>query len=359
VKALITAGGKGTRLRPITHTSNKHLIPIANKPMIAYALEAVAEAGIREVGIAINPDTGDEIKQALGGGEAWGLKLTYVVQDAPRGLAHVVRVAQDFIGNEPFVFYLGDNVIVGGIRQFIDEFSRSGDHCRLVFARVRDPERFGVPELRNGKLVGVQEKPAQPKSDFAVTGIYLYDHHIFEAVNAITPSARGELEISDAHQYLLERGYRVGYSEITGWWKDTGKPEDLLEANRLALDKIREQPEAFRPGQVDAKSDIAGKVILEPGATVIGSQIRGPVVIGAGTVVENSYVGPFTSIGADCLLRNSEVEYSIVLERCRIIDVHTRIERSLLGREVELLRCVTKPMTQKFIVGDQSRIELT
>jgi glucose-1-phosphate thymidylyltransferase len=359
VKALITAGGKGTRLRPITHTSNKHLIPIANKPMIVYALEAVADAGIREVGIVINPDTGEEIRQALGGGEAWGLKLTYVVQDAPRGLAHVVRVAQDFIGGEPFVFYLGDNVIVGGIRQFVEEFSRSEDHCRLVFARVRDPERFGVPEVRNGKLIGVQEKPAQPKSDFAVTGIYVYDHHIFEAVHAITPSARGELEISDAHQYLLEHGYRVGYSEITGWWKDTGKPEDLLEANRLALDKIREQPEAFRPGQVDAKSDIAGKVILEPGATVIGSQIRGPAIIGTGTVVENSYIGPFTSIGADCVLRNSEVEYSIVLERCRIIDVDTRIERSLLGREVELLRCVTKPMTHKFIVGDQSRIELT
>lgn len=359
MKALITAGGKGTRLRPITHTSNKHLIPIANKPMIAYALEAVADAGIREVGIVINPDTGDEIRQALGGGEAWGLKVTYVVQDAPRGLAHVVRVAQEFLGGEPFVFYLGDNVIVGGIRQFIDEFSRSGDQCRLVFARVRDPERFGVPELRNGKLVGVQEKPSRPKSDFAVTGIYLYDAHIFEAVNAIQPSARGELEISDAHQYLLDHGYRVGYSEITGWWKDTGKPEDLLEANRLALDKLREQPEAFRPGQVDAKSDIAGKVILEPGATVVASQIRGPAIIGAGTVVENSYIGPFTSIGADCLIKNSEVEYSIVSERCRIIDAYNRIERSLLGREVEILRCVSKPRTQKFIVGDQSRIELT
>lgn len=359
MKALITAGGKGTRLRPITHTSNKHLIPIANKPMIAYALEAVADAGIREVGIVINPDTGEEIRRALGGGEAWGLKVSYVVQDAPRGLAHVVRVAQDFIGGEPFVFYLGDNVIVGGIRQFVEEFSRSGDHCRLVFARVRDPERFGVPEVRDGKLVGVEEKPAQPKSDFAVTGIYVYDHHIFEAVHAITPSARGELEISDAHQYLLQRGYRVGYSEITGWWKDTGKPEDLLEANRLALDKLREQPGAFGPGQVDAKSDIAGKVILEAGASVIASQIRGPAIIGAGTVVENSYIGPFTSIGSDCLIKNSEVEYSIVSERCRIVDAYNRIERSLLGREVEILRCVTKPRTQKFIVGDQSRIELT
>jgi glucose-1-phosphate thymidylyltransferase len=257
------------------------------------------------------------------------------------------------------VFYLGDNVIVGGVRRFIEEFQSSGDACRLVLARVRDPERFGVPELRDGRLVGVEEKPANPKSDFAVTGIYLYDHHIFEAVNAIQPSARGELEISDAHQYLIDHGYRVGYSEITGWWKDTGKPEDLLEANRLVLDKIREQPDVFRPGQVDAKSDIAGKVILEPGATIIGSQIRGPVIIGARTLVENSYVGPFTAIGSDCVIRNSEVEYSIVLERCRIIDADIRIERSLLGREAEIIRCKTKPMTQKFIVGDQSRIELT
>jgi glucose-1-phosphate thymidylyltransferase len=359
VKALVTAGGKGTRLRPITNTHNKHLIPIANKPMIGYALEALAEAGVREVGVVVNPDTSSELQRALGGGEAWGVKISYVLQEAPLGLAHAVRVARDFLGDEPFVFYLGDNVIVGGVGRFIEEFKSSGDACRLVLARVRDPERFGVPELRDGRLVGVEEKPANPKSDFAVTGIYLYDHHIFEAVNAIQPSARGELEISDAHQYLIDHGYRVGYSEITGWWKDTGKPEDLLEANRLVLDKIREQPDVFRPGQVDAKSDIAGKVILEPGAAIIGSQIRGPVIIGARTLVENSYVGPFTAIGPDCVIRDSEVEYSIVLERCRIIDADIRIERSLLGREAEIIRCKTKPMTQKFIVGDQSRIELT
>jgi glucose-1-phosphate thymidylyltransferase len=356
---LITAGGKGTRLRPITNTHNKHLIPIANKPMIGYAIEALAEASIRDIGVVINPDTGAELQRALGGGEAWGVKLTYIMQEAPLGLAHVIRVAQDFVGRDPFVFYLGDNVIVGGVRRFIDEFLAAGDPCRLVLARVRDPERFGVPELREGRLVSVEEKPAHPKSDFAVTGIYLYDHHIFEAVHAIKPSARGELEISDAHQYLIDHGYGVGYSEITGWWKDTGKPEDLLEANRLVLDKIREQSEPYRPGQVDAKSDIAGKVILEPGAVIVGSQIRGPVVIGARTLIENSYVGPFTAIGPDCIIRNSEVEYSIVLDRCRIIDADIRIERSLLGCEAEIVRCKTKPVTQKFIVGDQSRIELT
>jgi glucose-1-phosphate thymidylyltransferase len=230
-------------------------------------------------------------------------------------------------------------------------------NCQLVLARVKDPERFGVPELRKGKIVRVEEKPSHPKSPYAVTGIYIYDHHIFEAVHNIHPSARGELEISDAHQYLIDHGYEVGYSEITGWWKDTGKPEDLLEANRLILDRILQPTD--NEGKVDSSSDIAGKVILEKGAQIIRSQIRGPVIIGENTVVENSYIGPFTSIHHGCEIRNSEVEYSIVLENCRIIDVHTRIERSLLGREVEIVKCSSKPLTQKFIVGDQSRIELT
>jgi glucose-1-phosphate thymidylyltransferase len=356
MKALITAGGKGTRLRPITHTSNKHLIPLANKPMLFYAIEAVAKAGITQVGIVVNPDTQDEIKKALGRGERWGIELTYVLQEAPLGLAHVVKISQKFIGDEPFVFYLGDNVIVERLQRFIDEFLKNKMSCQLVLAQVKDPERFGVPEVKEGKIVGVEEKPASPKSPYAVTGIYIYDSRIFEAVHKIRPSNRGELEISDAHQYLIDRGYPVGYSEITGWWKDTGKPEDLLEANRLILDRIV-QP-ANDHAKMDDHSDVAGKVILEKGAQVIRSQIRGPVIIGENTVIENSYIGPFTSIHYGCEVRNSEVEYSIVLEKCRIIDVHTRIERSLLGREVEIIKCAAKPLTQKFVVGDQSRIEL-
>lgn len=356
MKALITAGGKGTRLRPITHTSNKHLIPLANKPMLFYALEAVAVAGITDVGIVVNPDTQDEIKKALGDGKAWGIRLSYVLQEAPLGLAHVVKVSQEFIGNDPFIFYLGDNVIVESIQKFTDQFLKKHLNCQLVLARVKDPERFGVPEIHDGKIVGVEEKPSQPKSPYAVTGIYIYDHHIFEAVSHIRPSHRGELEISDAHQYLIDHGYTVGYSEITGWWKDTGKPEDLLEANRLILDRLI-QPEET-DGKVDDLSDIAGKVILQKGARIIRSQIRGPVIIGENTLIENSYIGPFTSIHHGCEIRNSEVEYSIVLENCRIIDAHSRIERSLLGREVEIIKCASKPLTQKFIVGDQSKIEL-
>jgi glucose-1-phosphate thymidylyltransferase len=355
MRALITAGGRGTRLRPITHTSNKHLIPIANKPMIHYALEAVAAAGIREVGVVINPDTGHEITRALGDGQAWGVRLTYIEQEAPLGLAHVVRVAEDFLRREPFVFFLGDNVVVGGIRQFIERFEADGDDCHLVLARVRDPQRFGVAEIRDGRVIGVVEKPARPASDFAVTGIYVYGRRIFEAVQAIQPSRRGELEISDAHQLLIERGCRIGFSEITGWWKDTGKPEDLLEANRFALDQLLEPR---LDGVVDAQSDVDGKVVLEAGATVVGSQIRGPAIIGKGCRIERSYVGPFTALGERCVIRESELEYSILFEDTQILNADVRIERSLLGREVIIRRGESRPRTQKFILGDQSIIEL-
>jgi glucose-1-phosphate thymidylyltransferase len=355
MRALITAGGRGTRLRPLTHTSNKHLIPIANTPMIHYALQAVAAAGIRDVGVVINPDTGHEITAALGDGATWGLQITYVMQEAPLGLAHVVRVAEEFLKGEPFVFYLGDNVIVGGIAPFLDRFRAGNEDCHLVLARVKDPLRFGVAELRGDRVVGVVEKPALPRSDFAVTGIYVYGPKIFEAVRAIAPSKRGELEISDAHQYLLDRGARVGYSEITGWWKDTGKPEDLLEANRVALEQLGP---ARLEGSVDPASDVAGKVALGPGAKVIASQIRGPVVIGPDCLIERSYIGPFTALGARCHVRDSELEYSIVCEDTCILDASVRIERSLLGHEVVIRRGETRPRTQKFILGDQSIIEL-
>ena len=358
MRALITAGGRGTRLRPLTYTSNKHLIPIANKPMLHYALEAVAAAGIRDVGIVINPDTGEEIRRALGDGSTWGVAITYVLQEAPLGLAHVVHSAESFLRGEPFVFFLGDNVVVGGIRQFVERFRERKDHCHLVLARVREPQRFGVAEVQGDRIVRVIEKPAKPASDFAVTGIYVYDAPIFEAVRGIRPSGRGELEISDAHQYLLDHGYQVGFSEITGWWKDTGKPEDLLEANRFVLDQMLDAAGPVIRGSVDAHSDVAGKVVVEAGARVVASQIRGPVAIGADAVVEGSYIGPFTSIGKRCVIRDSELEYSILFEGTQILDVDVRIERSLLGREVLIRRAAARPRTQKFIVGDQSTIEL-
>jgi glucose-1-phosphate thymidylyltransferase len=353
VKALIASGGRGTRLRPLTHTQNKHLIPIANKPILHYAIEAAVEAGIRRIGIVCNADS-NEVQEAIGNGKRWGVKITYIPQKAPLGLAHVVRISQKFIGKDNFIFYLGDNMVVGGVKRFIDEFERSGCNCHLTLSRVKDPERFGVPEIRNGKIVRVDEKPKKPKSHFAVAGIYIYDRHIFEAVKNIKPSARGEYEISDAHSWLIRKGYKVGYSEITGWWKDTGKPTDLLEANRLVLDNI--QP-AIR-GRVDASSTVAGKVILEEGASVVNSVIRGPAIVGKGCVIENSYIGPFTSIGNGTVIRNSEVEYSIVLRDCKVTNVKLRIEGSILGNDVDIVEASGKPLVHRFMIGDQSRVEV-
>ncbi|MBI3725651.1 glucose-1-phosphate thymidylyltransferase [bacterium] len=353
MKALITSGGHGTRLRPITHTQNKHLIPIGNKPILHFALENVANAKIREVGILTRADS-DEVEKAIGDGSRWGLKITYIPQEAPLGLAHVVKISRPFIGNDSFLFYLGDNMVVGGVDRFVRAFEASKASCHLTLARVKDPERFGVPELDGNRIVSIEEKPRKPKSRYAVTGIYLYDSRIFEACDAIKPSARGELEISDAHQWLLDHGARVEWSEITGWWKDTGKPEDLLAANRLVL----ENQEPRISGEVDAQSEIEGRVVIEEGARVVASRIRGPAIVGKNAVVTESYIGPYTSIGAEARVTRSEVEHSIVLERCRIDDVGVRIESSILGTGVEVVRSREKPRTHRFFVGDQSRIEV-
>jgi glucose-1-phosphate thymidylyltransferase len=353
MKALIASGGRGTRLRPLTHTQNKHLIPIANKPILHYAIEAAVDAGIKQIGIVCNSDS-NEVQQAIGNGKRWGVKITYIPQKAPLGLAHVVKISERFIGKDNFIFYLGDNMVVGGVKRYIEEFEQSGCNCHLTLSKVKDPERFGVPEIKRGRIVRVEEKPKKPKSQFAVAGIYIYDKHIFEAVKKIKPSNRGELEISDAHQYLIDKGYNVGYSEITGWWKDTGKPSDLLEANRLILDNIT--PNIL--GKVDNGSTIAGKVILEEGAQVINSVVRGPAIIGKNCIIENSYIGPFSSIGNNTAIRNAEVEYSIILRDCRIHNVKLRIEGSILGNDVEVVDAVGKPLVHRFMIGDQSRVEV-
>ncbi|HUN65601.1 MAG TPA: glucose-1-phosphate thymidylyltransferase [Bacteroidota bacterium] len=353
MKALIASGGRGTRLRPLTHTQNKHLIPIANKPILHYAIEAAVDAGIREIGIVHTADS-TEVPEAIGNGKRWGARITYITQKAPLGLAHVVKISQPFIKKDPFIFYLGDNMVVGGVRRFIEEFERSGADCFLTLARVRDPERFGVPVLKNGRIIRVEEKPARPRSQFAVAGIYIYNSAIFKAVRNISPSRRGELEISDAHSWLIANGFKVGYSEITGWWKDTGKPSDLLEANRLVLDSIS----ADVRGSADRQSTVAGKVILAESATIVNSVVRGPAIIGEHAVIENSYVGPFTSIGNGTVIKNSEVEYSIVLRDCRITDVRLRIEGSILGNDVEIVEANGKPLVHRFMIGDQSRVEV-
>ena len=357
MKALITSGGRGTRLRPITHTSNKHLIPIGNKPMLFYALEAVAEAGIKDVGIIVGSDTKADIIEGIGDGNQWGVKVVYIEQNEPLGLAHVVKISQDFIGDDDFLFYLGDNMVVGGVKRFIDEFEKNKPNCQLVLAKVKDPQRFGVPELKDGRILSIEEKPKNPKSRYAVTGLYIYDSTIFEAVNNIEPSARGELEISDAHQYLLDKNYTVGYSEITGWWKDTGAPGDLLEANRLVLDRAFVHEYQKIEGEING-SDIAGKVILGKGAKVENSIVRGPVIIGENTIIQDSYIGPYTSINYDSKIINSEVEYSILMDNCSVVDVDIRIERSLLGRGASIVRCQGRPRSHRFLIGDQSIVEV-
>lgn len=353
MKALIASGGRGTRLRPITHTSNKHLIPIANKPILYYSIEAMRDAGITEIGIVHNADS-DEVPNYLGDGNKFGVRLTFIPQNNPAGLANVVQVAESFIGKDPFIFYLGDNMVVGGVKKFMEEFETGRCNCFLTLSRVKNPQQFGVPEIHDGRIVSVEEKPKQPKSPFAVAGIYLYDHHIFEAVNNIAPSARGEYEISDAHQYLLDHGYTIGYTEITGWWKDTGMPNDLLEANRLILDSIN----PANAGIIDASSDVAGRVRVEEGAKIVGSIIRGPAIIGRGCDISNSYIGPYTSIGNETRIMNSEVEYSIVMQRSLIQNVNIRIEGSILGNEVEIVEAGRLPRTHKFLIGDQSRVEI-
>jgi glucose-1-phosphate thymidylyltransferase len=353
MKALIASGGRGSRLRPITHTQNKHLIPIANKPILYYAIEAAVDAGIKEIGIVHNADS-REVPDYVGDGGKWGVSITYIPQEKPGGLAQVVMLAERFVDGDNFVFYLGDNMVVGGIKRYVEEFQKTKCNCWLTLSKVKDPERFGVPEIKNKRIVSVQEKPKRPKSQYAVAGIYIYDRHIFEACKAIKPSKRGELEISDAHQYMIDKGYSIGYSEITGWWKDTGKPLDLLEANRLVLDNI----ESSLGGTIDASSSIVGKVIVEEGATIVDSVIRGPVIVGKNCVIQESYIGPFTAIGNNTVIKKSEVEYSIILRDCKINNVGIRIEGSILGNDVEVVEASGRPRVHRFMIGDQSRVEI-
>jgi glucose-1-phosphate thymidylyltransferase len=351
MKGLILSGGRGTRLRPLTYTSAKQLVPVANKPVLFYGIEALAAAGIREIGIVVG-DTQAEIRAAVGDGSAWGVSVTYIEQDSPRGLAHAVLISEPFIGAEPFVMYLGDNLLNKGITNFVEEFVREKPAAQILLARVPDPQMFGVAELSEGRVVRLVEKPAEPKSDLALVGVYMFSAAVFEAVKSIRPSFRNELEITDAIQYLIDHGLEVRPHIVDGWWKDTGKLEDMLEANRLILDTIQRRVE----GSVDAESRVEGKVIVEAGAVIENSVVRGPVVIGARAKIVNAYVGPFTSIMNDVEVRDSEIEHSIVLEGSCISNLATRIEDSLIGKNVRIYRRPVKPSAYRFMLGDNSEI---
>lgn len=352
MKALITAGGRGTRLRPITHTSNKHLIPIANKPMIFYALEAVLDAGIKDVGVIVN-ETRPEVEGALGTGKDFGLNITYIEQEKPLGLTHCIKISKGFLGDDPFIFYLGDNILAGGIKKFVERFEKDQPDALLLLSEVPDPERFGVPELEGDRIVGVEEKPEEPKSNFAVTGIYFYGPAVWNAVEKVKPSARGELEISSTHDLLIKQDKRVIYENVSGWWKDTGKPEDLLAANHLVLKHIEHKV----AGDLE-EVNIRGTVKIGKGARIRNSLLRGPLIIGGATRIENSYIGPYTSISDGAVVMESEVENSIVLEEAEILNLPSRLDESLVGKESIISRGKVLPRTLRLVVGDQSQIDL-
>jgi glucose-1-phosphate thymidylyltransferase len=352
MKGLILSGGKGTRLYPLTYTSAKQLIPVANKPVLFRVIESIRDAGIADIGIVVG-DTAQEIRNAVGRGGRWGVRITYIHQEEPLGLAHAVKVSQDFLGDERFVMFLGDNVIQGGISELIEQFAASDWNSQIVLTRVSEPEQYGVAELNEqGQIVRLVEKPQEPISDLALVGIYMFDHNIHQAVDNITPSWRGELEITDAIQWLVARDYQVYPYVHRGWWIDTGAPAAMLDANSLVLEELTPVIEGF----VDRDSEVDSRVTVGQGAEIISSVVRGPTIIGERTRIINSYIGPFTSIYHDVVVENSEIERAIILENSQIRDIPARIQDSLIGRHVSLARSPARPKAYKLTLGDHSQV---
>jgi glucose-1-phosphate thymidylyltransferase len=353
MKGLILSGGTGSRLRPLTHTSAKQLIPVANKPVLFYAIEALVEAGVTDIGLVVG-ETRRDIQAAAGDGARWGARLTYIPQSSPLGLAHAVGLAREFLAGEPFIVYLGDNLVGEGVKNLVSRFEETAPDALILLSRVDEPQRFGVAELRDGKVVRLVEKPKVPASDLALVGVYLFRPRIFEAIAVIEPSWRNELEITDAIQKLVDWGSHVEPHMLTGWWKDTGKPEDILEANRLVLETL----ESSVAGAIDGRSQVTGRAVIETGATITGSVIRGPVIIGSGAVIEDSYVGPFTSIGPGVRIVGTEIEYSVVMAGSTLTAIPGRIDRSLIGRDVVIGETVGSPRAFRLVLGDNCRAEI-
>ena len=355
MKGLILSGGKGTRLYPLTYTRAKQLIPVANKPVLFRVIESICEAGITELGIVVG-DTGPEIREAVGDGSRWGVSITYIEQDAPLGLAHAVKISRAFLGDDRFVMFLGDNVIEGGIHRLITDFGQHTEwNSQIVLTRVEHPEQYGVAKLTpEGRIERLIEKPKEPPSDLALVGIYMFDSHVFEATDAIQPSWRGELEITDAIQWLVEHGHLVYPHIHEGWWIDTGRPDDMLEANSMVLQELK--PEVL--GSVDADSEVDSRVTIQAGAEIVNSTIRGPAIIGENTRIVNSYIGPFTSIYHDVVVENCEIDRSIVLEHSTLREIGVRIQDSLIGRYALVQRTEFRPRAIKLNLGDHSKVGL-
>ncbi len=352
MKGLILSGGKGSRLYPLTFTNAKQLIPVANTPVLFRVIASIRDAGIDDIGIVVG-STAAKIKQAVGTGDRWGVNITYIQQDQPLGLAHAVKTAADFLGDDRFVMFLGDNVIEGGISPLMAKFADSEWNSQIVLTPIEHPEDYGVAELDDdGRIKQLIEKPKHPPSNLALVGIYMFDHNIMQAVNEITPSWRGELEITDAIQWLVDNGYSVHPYIHRGWWIDTGQPGDMLEANDLVLEEMAHKIE----GYVDRDSEVGRRVTIQRGAEIINSVVRGPAIIGENARIINSYIGPFTSIDHDVIIEDREIEHSMVLEHSQILDIGSRIQDSLIGRNAVIKRSPIKPKALKMTVGDNSRI---
>ena len=358
MKALVLAGGAGTRLRPITHTSAKQLVPVGNKPILDYGLESIRDAGITDVGVIVG-ETRAEIEAYVGDGSRFGLDVTFVHQPQPLGLAHAVLTAEDYLGADDFVMYLGDNLVVGGITDFVDQFRDDHPAAQILLSPVKNPSAFGIAELNHdGAVIRLLEKPERPPSDLALVGVYLFSSRIFDAARAIRPSARGELEITDAIQWLITAGDRVHSQVIDGWWaarwKDTGQLYDLLEANRIVLESVERRVD----GEVDERSEIQGRVVIEPGAELVNSVVRGPAIIGTGTRLVNTFVGPYTAIAQSCVIEDSEIEHCVILECSTIRHIRPLVD-SLIGRHVQVGDSERKPLAYRLMLGDHSRLSLT
>jgi glucose-1-phosphate thymidylyltransferase len=353
LKGLILSGGKGTRLRPITYTSAKQLVPVANTPVLFFGIRSMVEAGITDIGIIIAPETGGEIRDAVGDGSQFGAQITFIEQDAPNGLAHAVLTAEPFLGGDPFVMYLGDNLLQGGITSLVDRFEADRPDALILLTEVDDPQSFGIVELEDGKVARLVEKPKEPKSNLALVGVYLFTAKIHDAAKAIEPSPRGELEITDAIQYLVNQGQTVLSEVVAGWWKDTGKLADMLEANRLVLDTVRGQNE----GEL-IESEVEGRVVIAPGAVLERAVVRGPAVIGADARVVDAYIGPYTAIGAGCLVDHAEIENSILLDGSSVSHMDARVEGSLIGRDAKVERGPKMPKAIRLLIGDSSHVRL-
>lgn len=356
MKGLILSGGKGTRMRPITHTAAKQLLPVANKPILFYAVEALIEAGIKSIGIIISPETGDEVRQCVGNGERWGIEIEYILQDQPLGLAHAVKTARPYLKDDTFVMYLGDNLIKDGVAPLVERFKINKPDAQILLKEVPNPTSFGVAELNSeGRILCLEEKPAKPKSNLALVGVYLFTAKIHQAIDEIKPSRRGELEITDAIQRMITKNEHVDSHVLTSWWLDTGKKDDMLEANRVVLD---EMTDVSMLGKLDEQSRLSGRVHVGKGSILTNCTVRGPAVIGNDCVLENSYVGPFTSIGDGARVSHAEIEHSILREKCQILDFNGRIKDSLIGVNVELTRSQSKPVAFRLMLGDDSKVEV-